>query len=88
MPRVSNLFLEKSWQELIGAKLGVSLLVVVLRTTDGEAAMIIPLGIWRRRGLRYLSFLAHDISDYQGPLMAKGVGERLADDFATLWSKI
>ena len=78
----------KSWHELVGVKLGVSPRVVVLRTTDGEAAMVIPLGIWRRRGLRYLSFLAHDISDYQGPLMAKGVGERLAGDFATLWSKV
>jgi CelD/BcsL family acetyltransferase involved in cellulose biosynthesis len=81
-------FWMKSWQELIGSKLRVSPRVVILRTTDGEAAMIIPLGIRRRRGLLYLSFLAHDISDYQGPLMAKGVGERLAGDFATLWSKV
>ena len=81
-------FWVKSWHELIGVKLGVSPRVVVLRTTDGEPAMVIPLGIRRRRGLRYLSFLAHDISDYQGPLMAKGVGERLAGDFATLWSKV
>ena len=81
-------FWVKSWHELIGTKLGVSPQVVVLRTPDGEAAMVIPLGIRRERGLRHLSFLAHDLSDYQGPLMAKGVGERVAGDFAALWSKV
>ena len=38
-------FWVKSWHELIGTKLGVSPQVVVLRTPDGEAAMVIPLGI-------------------------------------------
>ena len=50
--------------------------------------MVIPLGIRRERGLRHLSFLAHSLSDYQGPLMAKGVGERIAGDFTALWPKI
>lgn len=81
-------FWVKSWHELIGTKLGVSPQIVVLRTPDGEAAMVIPLGIRRERGLRHLSFLAHNLSDYQGPLMAKGVGERIAGDFAALWSKV
>jgi CelD/BcsL family acetyltransferase involved in cellulose biosynthesis len=81
-------FWVKSWHELIGTKLGVSPQVVVLRTPDGEAAMVIPLGIRRERGLRHLSFLAHSLSDYQGPLMAKGVGERIAGDFAALWSRV
>jgi CelD/BcsL family acetyltransferase involved in cellulose biosynthesis len=78
----------KTWHELIGTKLGVAPQIVVLRAPCGELAMLIPLGIRREMGLRQLSFLAHSMSDYQGPLMSKGVGERLAGDFAALWSRI
>ena len=78
----------KTWQELVGTKLGVAPQIVVLRAPCGEPAMVIPLGVRREMGLRQLSFLAHSMSDYQGPLMAKGVGERLAGDFGTLWSRI
>ena len=78
----------KAWLELIGAKLGVAPQIVVLRAPCREPAMVIPLGIRREMGLRQLSFLAHDMSDYQGPLMAKGVGERLVGDFCALWSRI
>jgi CelD/BcsL family acetyltransferase involved in cellulose biosynthesis len=78
----------KNWHELIGAKLGVSAQVVVLRAPCGEPAMLIPFGIRRDMGLVQLSFLAHNMSDYQGPLMAKGVGERITGDFAALWSRV
>jgi CelD/BcsL family acetyltransferase involved in cellulose biosynthesis len=81
-------FWVKTWHELIGTKLGVSPQVVVLRAPSGEAAMVIPLGIRREYGLRHLSFLAHDVSDYQGPLLAKGVGEVLAGDFSAIWSEV
>lgn len=77
-----------AWIDLIGSKRSISPYIVVLRAANGEAAMLIPLGIRREHGLYYLSFLAHEMSDYQGPLIARAFAEDLASNFKMIWPKI
>jgi CelD/BcsL family acetyltransferase involved in cellulose biosynthesis len=77
-----------TWQRTIGAATGALPLVVLLQR-HGELAAIIPLELRHERGMRVISFLGHEMCDYNGPLLAPSFAALLPKHlFLTAWKEI
>jgi CelD/BcsL family acetyltransferase involved in cellulose biosynthesis len=79
----------KNWHDFIGSKLGIRPCITVVEKPDGHLLMLLPLGIWKHRGTRCLTWLGGKISDYHGPLLSRDFGERItAEVFASIWEEV
>jgi CelD/BcsL family acetyltransferase involved in cellulose biosynthesis len=77
-----------SWQATIGASEGVEPHIVVVSDEDG-AAMLLPLGIRRRSGVAFLSFLGGKVTDYHAPIIRRDFAEHLEPErFDVLWTAV
>jgi len=81
------------WQSIcqatIGATRGVDPHVAVLSDADGRVLMLLPLGIYRYRGLRVLRFLGDVVTDYGAPLIDPGFAADITpSETARLWSAV
>ncbi len=74
---------QSAWAETLGRAHGVRPCPVLVED-DAGPAMILPLGVARRRGLRVLGFLGGDVTDYHAPLLRPG----FAPEMASLWPRI
>jgi len=77
------------WQRHIGAREAILPAIVTGRDTDGTLLFILPLAIQTRGAIRRLTWLGHELCDYNAPIAAPDF-LRGADTegFATLWRKI
>lgn len=79
----------RAWMRHVGTPAGVQPVVVVGRRKCGEPLFLFPLAISRVHGIRHLSWLASDLCDYNGPLLAKSFREAVAPgQFPALWQAI
>lgn len=63
--------------------------IAVVRGQGGEIALILPLCIQRRHGLRLLTIMAADVSDYHAPLVSPSFAQSGAlTDFPALFDAI
>lgn len=72
---------QSAWMETLGS--GVRPCPVLVED-DAGPAMILPLGLHRRHGLRVLGFLGGIVTDYHAPLLRPG----FAAEMASLWPRI
>jgi len=77
------------WLETIGRAERVSPCIVHIADRSGRTLMLLPLGVFRRRGVRLLKFLGEPVTDYNGPLIDADFAARLEPrDVRRLWSLI
>lgn len=77
------------WQAHIGARRGVQPAIVTGADADGALLFILPLAVERRHGIRRLTWLGSELSDYNAPLLGAGFEERCAAGrFRTIWGGI
>jgi CelD/BcsL family acetyltransferase involved in cellulose biosynthesis len=78
-----------AWHRHIGIRKGVVPAVVVGHFANGETAFILPLAVDRWHPLRRLCWLGQDLCDYNGPLLSRDFGKRVAPHhFLALWRKL
>ncbi|MGH7881099.1 MAG: GNAT family N-acetyltransferase, partial [Candidatus Binataceae bacterium] len=78
-----------TWQRTIGARSGVTPAIVAGRDNAGTLLFLIPLSTRMAGIARELSWLGADLCDYNAPLLAPGVSERLdRANFLALWDAI
>ena len=70
----------RAWRAAIGDRKTVSPLIV-LGHRDGRLVFILPFAVERRRGARRLVWFAHELADYNGPLIEPEILKRLPEDF-------
>lgn len=58
-----------TWQETVGAAEAVEPRIIHIVDASENTLMLLPLGIHRRRGLSFLSFLGGRITDYHAPII-------------------
>jgi CelD/BcsL family acetyltransferase involved in cellulose biosynthesis len=58
-----------TWQASAGIALGIRPLLVCISDPTGRPVMLLPFGIQRFRGCRYLVFLGGRVSDYNAPVI-------------------
>jgi CelD/BcsL family acetyltransferase involved in cellulose biosynthesis len=58
-----------TWYKTIGISLGVEPLIVYVADTSRNTLMLLPLGLQRRLGLSFISFLGGDTTDYNAPIV-------------------
>jgi CelD/BcsL family acetyltransferase involved in cellulose biosynthesis len=71
-----------TWQRQLGQVQGWQVRVLEVRQADGATLMLLPLGICLQRGLRVLSFLGGEVTDYHAPLLS---ADFPVTAFGTLW---
>jgi CelD/BcsL family acetyltransferase involved in cellulose biosynthesis len=77
-----------SWQGTIGASEGIQPHIVVVSDEQG-AAMLLPLGIRRRSGVAFLSFLGGNVTDYHAPIIRRDFAEHLDPErFGSFWNAV
>ena len=78
-----------TWYATIGKAEGVRAYIVHLADDTGRTLLILPLGIYWRKGLRFLCFLGGIVTDYNVPLIdpefASNISKR---EFSSLWRSI
>jgi CelD/BcsL family acetyltransferase involved in cellulose biosynthesis len=80
---------QSTCQATIGAAQGIEPHVAVLSNGNGRVLMLLPLGIYRQRGLRVLRFLGDVVTDYGAPLIDREFAAAIQPaDTARLWSAI
>jgi CelD/BcsL family acetyltransferase involved in cellulose biosynthesis len=77
----------RRWQAHVGAANGTRPVIVAGRGADGRLAFIFPFAIERRHGVRTLGWLGGALSDYNAPLVKRGLAFP-PGDFAALWRRI
>jgi CelD/BcsL family acetyltransferase involved in cellulose biosynthesis len=78
-----------TWQRHIGARSGVSPVIVVGRGADGEMLFLMPLAIDAHGFARRLTWLGSDLCDYNAPLLAKNLPARMSvPRFVAVWREI
>ena len=75
------------WQHYIGAPAGTRPAIVLGCDQEERLLFILPFAVEPTRFGRRLTWLATDLCDYNGPILAPGVCERLAP-FKPLWKEI
>lgn len=73
------------WQRNLGARQGWEVCLVELSDADDRIVMLLPLGRLRKRGIRTLSFLGGEVTDYHAPLLHPDFD---VSAFASLWPVI
>ncbi len=76
------------WLDTIGAARVTQPLFVKVSRPDGAPLMLLPLGIERRHGLKFLGFLDGGVSDYNAPVLFPGAEVIDAPAMRQLWSEI
>ncbi len=76
------------WLETIGAARGTLPFFVRVSHPDGTPVMLLPLGLERHYGLRFLGFLDGGVSDYNAPIMFPGSEDIDAAAIGALWDGI
>lgn len=71
----------------MGSRTGTRPAIVVGRDGQGNAMLILPLAVERRRMVRCLTWLGSALCDYNGPLLAPDFSPRIGSDFAVLWRR-
>ncbi len=74
-----------AWYQHLGQAQGWQIRLVELRDADGQTQLLLPLGIRRHHGLRVLSFLGGEVTDYHAPLLQRDFPTAT---FAVLWQVI
>jgi CelD/BcsL family acetyltransferase involved in cellulose biosynthesis len=78
-----------AWQRHIGTKQGIRPAIVVGWDNEGGALFIFPLGVQRGFVCNKLVWLGGDITDYQGPLLARDFVWHVSPaQFPNLWADI
>jgi CelD/BcsL family acetyltransferase involved in cellulose biosynthesis len=78
-----------TWQECIGNRTGVRPAIVTGRRANGELLFILPLATEKMGPARRLTFLGHDLGDYNAPLLAPAYADdAFGRDFLALWQRI
>jgi CelD/BcsL family acetyltransferase involved in cellulose biosynthesis len=78
-----------AWQRHIGLGANVRPLIAVASYPDGETAFILPLAVERRAGARRLCWLGQDLNDYNAPLIARDLSQRVTPDrFRAAWDEL
>ena len=77
------------WQRHVGARQGAQPAIVVGSFTDGQTAVILPLGVDRCGGPRRLCWLGQDLNDYNAPLIVRDFAQRIpVERFRALWKEL
>ena len=76
-----------TWQATAGVAHGIQSLVVSITDPTGQPLLLLPLGIQRSFGCRYLVFLGGRASDYNAPIIID-TAWTASIDFADLWKQI
>ena len=80
---------QSTCQETIGAARGTKPYVAVLAGPDGRVRFLLPLGVYRYRGLRVLRFLGDVVTDYGAPLIDREFAAQITSaEMTRLWSAI
>lgn len=80
---------QSTWQRTIGVANKVEPHIVVVCAAGGRVLLLLPLGIYRHRGLRVLRFLGDVVTDYNTPLVERGFAAEInATEMTELWSAI
>jgi CelD/BcsL family acetyltransferase involved in cellulose biosynthesis len=80
---------QSTCQATIGAARGVKPHIAVLSGADGRVLFLLPLGIYRYRGLRVLRFLGDVVTDYGAPLIDTDFAAAIKPaETARLWSEV
>jgi CelD/BcsL family acetyltransferase involved in cellulose biosynthesis len=77
-----------TWRRHIGALEGALPAIVVGRGSAGETLFIVPLAIARSGLMRRLTFLGHELCDYNAPLLAPHFTEACGAEFDDIWRRI
>jgi CelD/BcsL family acetyltransferase involved in cellulose biosynthesis len=78
-----------TWQRHIGVLTGAMPCIVIGCDTQGRPLLLLPLAIERSGLARELTWFGSDLCDYNAPLLAAGVADRLeAAAFMALWDRI
>jgi CelD/BcsL family acetyltransferase involved in cellulose biosynthesis len=78
-----------TWYSTIGQAEGVRAYIVRLADDTGRTLLILPLGIYRRKGLRFLCFLGGVVTDYNVALIDPEFAGNISKmEFSTLWRSI
>jgi CelD/BcsL family acetyltransferase involved in cellulose biosynthesis len=76
-----------AWQRHVGALTGVMPAIIVGRR-GAEILFLLPLAVEPGALARRLTFLGHDLCDYNAPLLARDLSRALApDQFGALWQE-
>jgi CelD/BcsL family acetyltransferase involved in cellulose biosynthesis len=76
------------WLETIGAGLKVTPRFVSVSAKTGEPVMLLPFGIEKKHGLRFLKFLDGGVADYNAPVLFPAA-DRLDDsEIDGLWRSV
>jgi CelD/BcsL family acetyltransferase involved in cellulose biosynthesis len=78
----------ETWQTCIGRLIGVTPAIIIGRHGD-DVLFILPLAVEPRRFVRRLTFLGHDLCDYNAPLLAPDFSAVIgANGFGPIWREI
>lgn len=78
-----------TWQQTIGAAERVAPYPVFVADPGGRPLLVLPLGIYRRHGLRALGFLGGIVTDYNAPVIDRDfAAAATADEIARLWAAV
>jgi len=75
------------WYRILAPALGVRPVFATVRDEDGRPLLFFPLCLRRWRGLRVIEFADLGVSDYNGPLVARGF-EPTPDELDALWRRV
>jgi CelD/BcsL family acetyltransferase involved in cellulose biosynthesis len=80
---------QSTCQATIGAARGIEPRVAVLSDAGGRVLLLLPLGVYRHRGLRVLRFLGDVVTDYGAPLIDREFAAEIRPaETARLWSAV
>lgn len=79
-----------AWQSLHGDPEGVlPAIVQVCAGTSEDPVMVVPLGVYRKHGLKILSFLGGWLTDYHAPLLSPHFAKSITPSaFRELWERV
>jgi CelD/BcsL family acetyltransferase involved in cellulose biosynthesis len=78
-----------SWHRYVGSRQGVQPVIVIGRDAGGSVLFLLPLATRAMGFARQLTWLGSELCDYNAPLLARGISERMnAMSFVLLWERI
>ncbi|MGH6671546.1 MAG: GNAT family N-acetyltransferase [Xanthobacteraceae bacterium] len=78
-----------AWQRHIGDREGVLPAIAAASFANGDTAFILPLAIEPGRTTRRLCWLGQDVNDYNAPLIARDLPQRLSTEgFRAAWREL
>jgi CelD/BcsL family acetyltransferase involved in cellulose biosynthesis len=80
---------QSTWYATIGKAEGVRAYIVHVADKTGRTVLLLPLGIYPRKGLRFLCFLGGIVTDYNVPLIEpEFAGKINKTEFSLLWATV